>query len=205
MRKRRTRYAAICLLLLVVGSLVAGFAFSSAPEASMTVTRAEETKPPQVKEIDGYRDWTKVNPQPVPIASVVTAVLCRAPTPDDLMHDVELSPHAGRLITVYVNELGRQAMMTERNPKFAVGSVIVKEKLLPDKRDAPELLTVMLKRERGYNPASGDWEYMVVDGTGTKIEARGKLENCQACHISRKDSGFVYRIYAPDDVRSKWR
>lgn len=205
MMKRRTRYAAACLALLVVGSVMAGFAFSGSPKASTALTRAEERRPPQVSEIDGYRNWTKVNPQPVPIASEVTAVLCRAPTPDNLMHDAQLSPHAGRLITVYVNDLGRQAMMNERNPKFAVGSVIVKEKLLPDKKDAPELLTVMLKRERGYNPASGDWEYMVVDGTGTKVEARGKLENCQACHIYRKDGGFVYRLYAPDDVRSKWQ
>jgi hypothetical protein len=185
--------------------MLAIFAFSGALKAEAIPARVEETKPPQVSEIHGYRDWTKVNPQPVPITSELVAALCRAPTPINIAHDAQRSPHAGRLITVYVNELGRQAMMTERNPQFAVGSVIVKEKLLPDKKDAPELLTVMLKRERGYNPASGDWEYMVINGAGTKIEARGKLENCQGCHVSMKESGFVYRSYAPSEVRSKWQ
>lgn len=204
MMKRNTRYAAACLALLVVGSAAAGFALSgTTPKAETISPRTEETKPAQVNEINGYRAWTLVNPQPVYISSVVN-LLCRAPTAANRADEAN-NPHMRKLISVYVNDVGRQAMMTERNPKFPIGAVIVKEKLLPDKKDAPELLTVMVKREHGYNPASGDWEYMVVNGAGTKIEARGKLENCQACHVSVKDSGFVYRSYAPDELRGKWR
>ena len=203
MMKRSTRYAAACLALVVVGSVGAGFALSGAPKAETIPSRMEETKPKQVSEINGYRAWTLVNPQPVYISSVVN-MLCRAPMPANRADEAN-NPHMRKLISVYVNELGRHAMMTERNPEFAIGSVIVKEKLLLDKKDAPELLTVMVKREHGYNPASEDWEYMVVNGAGTKIEARGKLENCQACHVSMKERGFVYRSYAPDEVRSRWR
>jgi hypothetical protein len=113
------------------------------------------------------------------------------------------SPHADKLITVYVNELGREAMLSELKPTFAVGSVIVKEKLSREKAGEPELLTVMIKRERGFNPAVGDWEFMATDGTGTKADARGRLESCQACHVLMKETDFVSRSYLPEELRSK--
>ena len=70
-------------------------------------------------------------------------------------------------------------MMEQAKPSFPEGSVIVKEKLPDKSSQTPELLTVMIKRGKGFNNESGDWEYMVVDGSGTKVEAQGKLENCQ--------------------------
>jgi hypothetical protein len=203
MRKRRATYAALCLLLLAAASLTAGFAFSRTPKALMTATLVKESEPPQVNEIHGYRAWTLVNPQPVLISSVVN-LLCRAPTQAN-RDDEARNPHMRKLISVYVNALGQQAMLTERKPEFPVGSVIVKEKFAPDKKDAPELLTVMVKREQGFNPASGDWEYMVTNGAGTKIDARGKIESCQSCHVSMRESGFVYRSYMPDELRNRLR
>ena len=62
------------------------------------------------------------------------------------------NPHADKFITVYVNDLGKQAMMEMRNPDFPKGSVIVKEKLTNQSSAGPELLTVMIKRETGFNP-----------------------------------------------------
>lgn len=206
-----TRYALTCLSLLVAGSLVVGLAFSrSAPRAetaALTADKLPQQQPAQISEIRGYREWAKVNPQPVPIVSKVVAIMCARPTAVDREHDVS-SPHADKLITVYVNELGRQAMMNELKPTFAVGSVIVKEKLAREKkgeRDEPELLTVMIKRERGFNPAVGDWEFMATNGAGTKVDARGKLESCQACHAMMKETDFVSRSYLPDELRSKLR
>ncbi|HEX7996854.1 MAG TPA: cytochrome P460 family protein [Pyrinomonadaceae bacterium] len=204
--KRKMKYMVACLALLIIGSALAGFTFSSgALKAETTSTLNFETRLPQVDEIRDYRRWTKVNPQPTPISSVAVAVLCRMPTANDDMHDAGRSPHVNKLITVYVNELGRQAMMTELRPQFPVGSVIVKEKLSADKMDAPELLTVMVKRERGFNPAVGDWEFMAVNGAGTKIDARGRLESCQSCHVLMKERDFVSRSYLPDELRSKLR
>jgi hypothetical protein len=208
--KRYARYAAACLALLITGSVLAGFAFSSkAPKTGTAPARPPETKPSQVSEISNYRTWTKVNPQPVPISSVLVAALCRPATADNSMHDAQSSPHAGKVITVYVNEIGRAAMMTELKPKFPVGSVIVKEKLpMQDETDRisdPELLTVMIKRERGFNPRVGDWEFMATNGAGTKVDARGRLESCQACHVAMKDKDFVSRMYLPQELRSKLR
>jgi hypothetical protein len=203
MMRRRSGYAATCLGLLVLGSLAAGFAFSGTAKKETGAMATTKSAPPQVNEIHGYRSWTLINPQPVYISSVVNQ-LCRAPTVFN-RDDESRNPHVQRLISVYVNSQGQRAMMNERNPKFPVGSVIVKEKLLPDKKDAPELLTVMVKREQGFNPANGDWEFMVVNGAGTKVEARGKIESCQSCHVSMKESGFVYRSYMPDELRNRLR
>lgn len=92
-------------------------------------------------------------------------------------------------------------MMEEKTPHFPQGSIVVKEKLTTSKSTTPELLTVMVKREPGYNPNSGDWEYMVFDGSGKRVQARGKLENCQSCHMSDQDTDYVSRAYLPIEVR----
>ena len=159
--------------------------------------------PDAVKAIPGYRNWTKVNPKP-DFMQPATAALCadvRALARADT--DGETNPHRGKYITVYVNESGRRAMMEQASPKFPEGSVIVKEKLSEPSSQTPELLTVMIKREKGFNSETGDWEYAVFDGTGTKLGSRGKLSNCQGCHVSRPDTDYIFRTYLPDDIKNK--
>jgi cytochrome P460 len=156
---------------------------------------------PEVKEIAGYRAWTKVNPTPE-VMEARTALDCAAPAGGMRTYG-PTNPHHEKYITVYVNEVGRPAMMEQAKPSFPEGSVIVKEKLTDKSSQTPELLTVMIKRAKGFNNESGDWEYMVVDGTGTKIEAQGKLENCQGCHQAKPNSDYVFRTYLPYDVRLK--
>ena len=68
-------------------------------------------------------------------------------------------------------------------PSFPVGTVLVKEKFNnPKGTGTPELLTAMVKREKGYNPACYDWEFLVLDGKAERILERGKLARCQSCH-----------------------
>jgi len=86
-------------------------------------------------------------------------------------------------------------MLHLKKPKLPQGSIIVKEKLADPNSKNPELLTVMHKREKGYNPKSGDWEYLVIDGTGKQVQAQGRLENCQSCHAQWKRTDFVSRAY----------
>lgn len=84
-------------------------------------------------------------------------------------------------------------MLRERKPIFLPGSVLVKEKLATATSSSPELLTVMRKREKNYNPAGGDWEYMVFDGAGEHLQADGRLGNCQSCHAQWKRFDYVSR------------
>jgi len=185
----------LCLLGAVGWSISL---FRNSAVSSATIRRGDPAA--MVKEIAGYRAWSKANSEPQ-VMPDVTATLC-APA-SDLRTGGPRNPHLHRFLTVYVNDVGRKAMLEQMNPTFPEGSVIVKEKLSDKSSQTPELLTVMIKREKGFNPANGDWEYMVVDGTGTKVEARGTLENCQSCHSARKQNNYVFRTYLPDDVMTK--
>lgn len=158
--------------------------------------RAETpSAPAMVKEVEGYRNWTKVNwePQLMP-ARVSTACAMPIPPADDA-GDMVGNPHREKFFTVYVNDIGRDAMLKQRNPNFPEGSIIVKEKLPSKESRTPELLTVMIKRARGFNPETGDWEYMVLDGAGTKVEGRGNLQNCQGCHAANRKTDYIFRTY----------
>ena len=112
----------------------------------------------------------------------------------------EPSPHLHKYVSVFVNPVGREQMMTKQEPKFPVGSMIIKEKLGKPDSTTPEVLTAMIKREPGYNPANGDWEYLVLNGTASMIVERGKLERCSSCHSSYKHTDFVTRTYLPATV-----
>jgi hypothetical protein len=184
------------LCLFIVFGLFVGYFATRSYSFSPAQPVAGAGEP--VKEIAGYRGWTKVNAEPefVPKA---TAALCAPVRPDAKGSD----PHSDKYITVYVNDIGRKAMLEQLNPKFPVGSVIVKEKL-PDKvSETPELMTVMIKRGKGFNPGSGDWEYMVVDGSGTKVLAQGRLENCEACHTGKPGADYVFRSYLSNGALNK--
>lgn len=93
---------------------------------------------------------------------------------------------------VYVNGLGRDAANAKPQTTFPQGSIIVREKLAKADDTQPQLLAVMIKRARGFNPAANDWEFLVVDGAMTKISAREKDGGCLGCHASQKASDFVY-------------
>ena len=78
----------------------------------------------QIKEIDGYKKWTRVNSVPQLMPERVSA-LC-APHSMTRLPDKN-NPHSDKYLTVYVNDIGRDAMLTQKNPEFPEGSVIVKE------------------------------------------------------------------------------
>jgi hypothetical protein len=149
----------------------------------------------------GYRGWARVNPEPAVLPSHI-ALLCARPNPEQRQLEEE-NPHRDKFITVYVNDAGRRAMLEERRPRFPVGSLIVKEKLPARDSAEPELLTAMLKHEAGYDPEGGDWEYLVLDGLGREVRARGKLESCRACHQAYPHTDFVARNYLPSDLYRK--
>jgi len=141
-----------------------------------------------------YRQWTLVNPTPQLMEPVAANLCARA------IGREEGSPHLHKYISVFVNSVGREQMMTKQNPKYPVGSMIVKEKLATAESTTPELLTAMIKREAGYNPDGGDWEYLVLDGTASEIVERGKLTRCSSCHQPYQHRDFVTRTYLPEKV-----
>jgi hypothetical protein len=154
-------------------------------------------------QIRDYRSWMRINPEPLRLPASLD-FLCRAPTAADAV-DTSRNPHRQKFFTVYVNDTGQHAMTHDSKPQFPPGSIIVKEKLLDKIGGKVELLTAMIKRQAGYNAASGNWEYLVLDANGANVEARGKLANCQSCHSAKKETDYVFRNYLPEKVRLKLR
>lgn len=182
---------------LVVAALCASSScatVSSEQQSSQVANVERREANPTLDKFAAYKSWHLVNPEPVKMDAQV-AIMC-AP----LFPRRTENPHAKKFISVYVNDAGRDAMFTERSPKFPRGSMIVKEKLGSKDSKSPELLTAMLKRESGYDEKNGDWEYLVLDGAATRILEQGKLESCQKCHTWRRDTDYIFRIYAPADV-----
>lgn len=187
--------------VLLVWTLSAITSLSGCQELALRSLDAENLQNSGSEVVDGYKQWTRVNPVPAVFHSQI-ALQCAAPTAEQSAME-QGNPHRDKFITVYVNDIGRHAMMQEKVPRFPQGSVIVKEKLPSKENSAPELLTVMVKREPGYNPQNGDWEYLALDGSGKWVQARGRLESCQACHMMVKDRDYVSRNYLPYEVWKK--
>lgn len=189
----------IIIVAVVLTYGLIGFSFM----AKFQMQSVNPTKTPEIiiaskSEIASYKTWTKVNDKPQIMWSEVAA-LCRAPTDREMINDI----HNNKYINVYVNSIGKDEMMTKKFPVFPTGTIIVKEKLsTPDSR-TPELLTVMLKREKNFNSENGDWEYMTANGAATEITARGKLTSCQSCHAADKPTDYVSRKYLPDEIWKK--
>ncbi len=171
--------------LTFAGFVIVGQLFGVFGSAATDKAEAEQSKA-LLKEIGKYRKWKLVNPTPV-VMNPAAAAACAVAFP--------INPHESAWASVYVNAKGAAAMMTESHPAFPEGSMIVKEKLYTSVGKDPVVLTVMIKREKGYNPESRDWEYLVLDGPATKIVERGKLSNCNECHEKYEDTDFVTMHY----------
>ncbi len=153
--------------------------------------------------IEGYKDWFLVNEEPYD-ANPGVMVDCRMPLPTkcegaaktfmtEAAHRIRAT---ATLLLVYINEIGRDEMVTEHDPQFPVGSIIVKEKWFNPNSDAqPELMTVMRKRESGFNPECGDWEFATFEGDGLTQTSQGRHASCMKCHTRKPESDFVFRSY----------
>ena len=95
---------------------------------------------------------------------------------------------------VFANE-SASAEIYKDAPKFPVGAIIVREKLLNAEDTKPELVTVMVKREKGFSKKTGDWEYLVVEGGLDKIKQREKVGSCSKCHANAESTDFVFKTY----------
>jgi hypothetical protein len=154
--------------------------------------------PPATRSVNGldYKTWPQLTPKPVPVA--VTAWQdCRAPDPDSefAKQSKKYGPHFSPAVRVFANPVAEAHLRSNNTNALPVGSVIVKEKLTDDKATEPHAYAAMIKREAGYDPDHGDWEYVYADlGEGGKVE-RGKIESCIACHTGQAKQDYLFLPY----------
>jgi Cytochrome P460 len=150
-----------------------------------------------------YKRWTRANKEPHQIFSAMD-LSCSGIVPAATMAKDAQNPHIHKYIVAYVNDVGKQALTAQLTPHFPVGSIVVKAKLTKPNSASPELCTVMLKREAGYNPMGGDWEYFVTDGAGKQVQERGKIARCLSCHADQKETDYIFRYYLPEINERRW-
>jgi hypothetical protein len=103
-------------------------------------------------------------------------------------------PHVNYSIIVRVSPEAI-ALFREGKP-LPTGAVVAKEKYADWSASGPlSGYAVMTKREAGYYPEGGDWEYEYVSLVPERKETRGRLANCAACHASAKDRDYLFRSY----------
>jgi hypothetical protein len=105
--------------------------------------------------------------------------------------------HASTYGVAYANDVARGPMLSKEPASFSTGSILVREKLLTATAASPDVLVVMVKREKGFNPKANDWEFLTVSGDMKKIEKREKEGKCRQCHASEASNDFVFRYPAP--------
>ena len=110
----------------------------------------------------------------------------------------EPATHAGAQSfgVVYANAAARGPIISPEPQTFPSGSIIVREKLASADSEQPELLAVMIKRAPGFNPKAGDWEFLLLDGAGSKVIERQKKGSCLDCHASQRERDFVHPLPA---------
>ena len=107
------------------------------------------------------------------------------------------NPHENDAMTfgiIYANELAKAEIEKEK-PKFAVGSIIVREKHLSAESEIPATVIAMVKREKGFSKGTGDWEFFTFNGADLKIQKRETKSDCAKCHIRAEKTDWVFRDY----------
>jgi len=189
----RIRHSSTFLLGLAVVLALAGFSLAS----SYSTHRPGSSEPEASdnNEVQGYQAWTRVNREPA-IMDAATAAMCAQVVKTQ-------NPHQNKFIAVFVNDVGKHAMLFQKQPKFPCGTAIVKQKLANPTSTEPEALTAMIKRAEGFNPKGGDWEYLVLTGNGSTVVSRARNESCQACHSLYKNTDFITRQYLSAEDRER--
>ena len=97
---------------------------------------------------------------------------------------------------VYTNRIGQPVFQGDSSLPFPSGTIIVKDTYYIDKDQTKGRrwnITVMRKRNPGYDPEHGDWEY-VTAGPRKGVRHQGTMELCIDCHIvADKDYVFTCR------------
>jgi len=104
------------------------------------------------------------------------------------------NPHGDHWIDVFVTENGAATIRSGKGT-YRQGTIILKQKFADPEGKKTDLFTGMLKREQGYHPEVGDWEFFVLNSNRTQVTALGRIESCIGCHAGFKIHDFVSRDY----------
>jgi Cytochrome P460 len=156
-----------------------------------------EFRPPPLPELRASADWPAATDQPIPV-TLRTWSLCRSLTPEETQaQEAEVKrrgPHARYSIVVRTNP--EAIAPFRRLEPLPPGTVVVKEKhWLEPSTKRPAEYALMIKRNPGFDPEHGNWEYVYATGAPEWTITRGRLSSCIDCHAVAKDRDYLFRSY----------
>lgn len=143
-----------------------------------------------------FGDWPTATPRPIPVELALWR-LCRPLPPEQgrLVRERH-GPHLGEMIVVRVSPDAADAFRA--GGPLPVGAVVVKEKRWDHAAAGkPAEYAAMVKREAGYDPDHGDWEYLYVAPDRDPRVTRGRVASCIECHRAAPAGDYLYRSYLP--------
>jgi hypothetical protein len=147
---------------------------------------------PSISEItDSYRTWQPQSPEPVAISAYIFG-LCRLPTLPEQQFAESEHGHE-RYLQDWANAAAVAGIARRGVPPFAPGSVIVKEKYVAS-GTGRELVAIamMIKRESGFEPAHGDWDYAYYEPELGVVQTKAQSDYCSGCHLGASETDFVF-------------
>ena len=147
---------------------------------------------PTVSEImDQYRAWQPQSPEAVAISAYIFG-LCRLPTLPEQQFAESEHGH-GRYLRDWANPQAEAGIARRGAPPFGPGSVIVKEKYVASAagRDLVAV-AMMIKREPGFEPTHGDWDYAYYEPDLGVIQTNEQSAYCSGCHAAAAPTDFVF-------------
>jgi hypothetical protein len=170
-------------LLLFLGVLIA--AQSAVPLPGDAASKGEVAALP--RSLAEYTTWRRLTPDGYSIPPQL-ALLCTAPAPAPSPKSVEVfGPHANTFVRVFANPAAAGALNSRG--VFPEGSILVKEKLRDVRSGIPAAHGVMIKRRKGFNPDTADWEFLFYPS-----ERSASFTSCSNCHRSAQHD-FVFGSY----------
>ena len=190
-----------------LASEAAGGSASNAPRTTASAGTGQGSAAAQdslTLAVKNYRQLKLMTEQPHPV-DMYLSMLCRGAMKEDITRTDQTSgPHARSTVNIYTNSVGEQALRRQTLP-YPEGTLIIKEKNPQEihyfddtKETRSNSIGGMRKREKGYDPEHGDWEYFFQPAGGA-IES-GKIASCIQCHTRAQKQDYVFRNWMQDQV-----
>jgi hypothetical protein len=167
------------VVILLILNVLVGCASGAGPAA-----------PDPMAEIEGYERWETLTDAPRDVSSFILT-MCAMPSPEQMAF-AESEHGQSRKVWDYVNEKGLTVIRQDGERTFPAGSIIVKEKFAIGDTDEPTALGIMIKREAGFNPDGGDWEFLYWDKDEGLMHDSDYDNHCQSCHEQASTTDFVF-------------
>lgn len=159
--------------------------------AALALAGNEPTSEGLIARLNKLETFTRVTKEPVPL-DVPFVDMCEPTVRRQRTNHIEVYGKWNAVVHVLVSAEGVASFRADLHP-YPEGTIILKQKFAHADAGKPDFYTGMLKREKGYNPKVGDWEFFTLSGDAKTITARGRMNDCMDCHGQHPNSDFVMK------------